>query len=92
MWLEPRKNWIQVILNPAKEEPEEVSLIALPEDYRIPEDPYKAVTVVSGAEYDSGDVLIVPTHVIREVKVRSVTFYLIEAAHVMAKVLGNAQP
>ena len=93
MWLESMKGWIQVTLEPAKEKSEEVSLIALPEDYRVPEDPYKVVTVVaSSGIYSRGEALVVPTHVIREVKVRGATFYLIENSHVMAKVFGDAQP
>ena len=37
-------------------------------------------------EYQHGDVIVVPTHVIREIEIRDNTFCLIERAHVMATI------
>ena len=46
MILEPKNNWIEVDLSFDKKEEKE-SLIALPEDYRPAEKPYKAVLINS---------------------------------------------
>jgi len=87
MVLDPKNNWIQVELAFDKRE-EEASLIALPDDYKPAEDPYKAVSVKVDPkeEYRYGDVIVVPTHIIRDIKIRDNTFHLIERNHVMAVV------
>ena len=87
MLLVPKNRWVQVEL--AFDETEEVyekSLIALPEDYKPAEKPYKAVSVVcdSGEEYKYGDAIVVPTHVIHEIEIRKNRFYLVERNHIMA--------
>ena len=74
-----------------KEEEYEKSLVALPEDYRPLEKPYKVVSVIKDSlagpkRYKSGDAVVVPTHVIREVEIRDNKFYLIERNHIMAVV------
>jgi len=92
MKLSPKNDWVQV--TPAldkKEEENEKSLVALPEDYRPMERPYKAVSVIkdslTGAKgYKVGDAVVVPTHVIREVEIRDNKFYLVERNHIMAVV------
>ena len=91
MVLDPKNSWIEVELSFEEDKAPE-SLIALPEDYKPAEKPYKAVTIVKDPEmgkkgYKVGDVVIVPTHVIREIEIRDNKFYLIERNHVMAKVL-----
>jgi len=87
MKLDPKNNWIEVELS-FDESEERESLIALPEDYKPAEKPYKAVSMKSDpqGDYKFGDILVVPTHVIREIEVRDSKFYLVERAHVMAVV------
>ena len=92
MKLNPKNDWVQV--TPAldkKEEEFEKSLVALPEDYKPVEKPYKAVSVIkdslTGAKsYKAGDIVVVPTHVIREIEIRDNKFYLFERNHIIAAV------
>ena len=88
MVLEPKNKWIEIELSFDKKEEEIQSIVALPEDYRPTQKPYKAVSVVSDPEasYKHGDVIVVPTHVIQEIEIRDNKFYLIERGHVMAVV------
>ena len=89
MVLEPKNKWIEVELSFDKKEDEiEKSIIALPEDYKPAEKPYKAVSMKCDPEgvYKFGDILVVPTHIIREIEIRDNKFYLIERGHVMAVV------
>jgi hypothetical protein len=63
--------------------------LPLPDDYRpMLRSPYKAVSLKRDPleEYKYGDVLVVPSHIIREIEVRDNKFYLIERSHVMAVV------
>mgnify|MGYP003389636426 CR=1 FL=1 len=89
MVLDPKNSWIQVELSFDKKEEEiEKSLIALPEDYKPAEKPYKTVSVKVDPkeEYRFGDVIVIPTHIIRDIEIRDNTFYLIERNHIMAVV------
>ena len=88
MVLEPKNKWIEIELSFDKKEQEIESIIALPEDYRPAQKPYKAVSVVSDPEgvYKHGDVIITPTHVIQEIEIRDNKFYLVERNYVMATV------
>ena len=89
MILEPKGDWVLVNLSFDKKEEEiEKSLVALPEDYKPAEKPYKAVSVEkdSRKKYQYGDIVVVPTHVIREVEIRGNKFYLIERNHIMGLV------
>ena len=89
MVLDPKNNWIQVDLSfDKKEEEVEKSIIALPDDYKPAEKPFKAVSVTADPEkeYQHGDVVVVPPHVVREIQIRDNTFYLIERNHIMAVV------
>ena len=92
MKLNPKNGWIQVDLAFDKKEEEiEKSLVALPEDYKPMENPYKAVSVVEDPDlgkkcYKVGEVVVVPTHVIREVEIRDNKFYFVERNHIMAVV------
>ena len=89
MLLAPTNKWIQVALDfDETEQAHESSLIALPEDYKPEEKPYKAVSVVcdSEKEYRYGDAIVFPTHIIREIKLRECIFHLVERSHVMAVV------
>ena len=90
MKLDPKNNWIEVELS-FDEKEEQESLIALPEDYKPAEKPYKAVSMKNDpqGDYKFGDILIVPTHDIREIEIRDNKFYLVERAQVMA-VVGPA--
>jgi len=87
MILEPKVPWIQVELSFDKTE-ENPSIIALPEDYRTPEKPYKAVSVVRDpeGEYKYGDAIVLPTHVVREIELSGNVFHLVERNHIMAVV------
>ena len=92
MKLNPKNDWVQV--SPAfdkKEEEIEKSLVALPEDYKPMEKPYKAVSVIKDSltgpkRHKAGDIVVVPTHVIREIEIRDNKFYLVERNHIMAAV------
>jgi len=89
MVLNPKNSWIQVDLSfDKKEEEVEKSIIALPDDYKPAQKQFKAVSVKTDPEkeYQYGDVIVVPTHVVREVEIRDNTFYLIERNHIMAVV------
>ena len=87
MKIEPKGNWIWVT-QPFVEKEEE-SLIALPEDWKPAEKPYKAISVQKDpeGEYNYGDIIVVPTHIIREIEIRKNKFYLVERSHVLAEVL-----
>lgn len=87
MILDTKAPWIQVELSFDKEEENPYS-IALPEDYRPVESPYKAVSVVRDpeGEYKYGDVVVLPTHIIREIELSSNKFHLVERNHIMAVV------
>tara|TARA_R110002012_G_scaffold231724_1_gene404414 strand:- start:263 stop:529 length:267 start_codon:yes stop_codon:yes gene_type:complete len=87
MKLEPKRNWISISIPEEKQEESEV-MVLLPEDYKPTQNPHRTVAVVEDpqGEYDSGTLIIVPTHVVREVKVKSESFYLVERNFVMAAV------
>ena len=88
MVLEPKNKWIEIELSFDKKEEKQESIVALPEDYRPAQKPYKAVSVVSDPEasYKHGDVIVVPTHVIQEIEIRDNKFYLVERNYIMATV------
>ena len=89
MILHPKNKWIQVELTFDKHEREhKESLIALPEDYKTAEKAYKAVSVVRDPEdeYKYGDILVLPTHIVREIELSDYKFHLVERNHVMAVV------
>tara|TARA_Y100001973_G_C5180210_1_gene324402 strand:+ start:1334 stop:1645 length:312 start_codon:yes stop_codon:yes gene_type:complete len=90
--LNPKHPWITVNLSFDEKEDRE-STVILPEEYKPSEAPYKAVSVEtdSEGEYRYGDVVVVPTHVIREVVLRNNTHYLIERNHVMAEVVSEGK-
>tara|TARA_R100001509_G_scaffold118277_1_gene72722 strand:+ start:1164 stop:1433 length:270 start_codon:yes stop_codon:yes gene_type:complete len=87
MIVKPKNNWIQVDL-PLGKERESPYEVLLPADYKPAEKPYKEITVCSDPkeEYKHGDIVVVPTHIIREVDLEEGRFYLIERSHVMALV------
>ena len=87
MILEPKVPWIQVELSFDKKE-ESPYAIELPDDYRPAEKPYKAVSVVRDpeGEYKHGDVVVLPTHIIREIELSNNKFHLVERNHIMAVV------
>ena len=87
MILDTKTPWIQVELSFDKEEENPYS-IALPADYRPAEKPYKAVSIVRDpeGEYKHGDVVVLPTHIIREIELSTNKFHLVERNHIMAVV------
>ena len=87
MKLEPKCNCIWVTQPFA--EKEEETLVALPEDWKPAEKPYKAISVHKdpSGEYDYGDIIVVPTHLIREIEIRQNKFYLVERNPILAEVL-----
>ena len=87
MILDTKTPWIQVELSFDKEEENPYS-IALPDDYRPAEKPYKAVSVVRDPEdeYKYGDAIVLPTHVVREIELSGNVFHLVERNHIMAGV------
>lgn len=84
MEIEPKSKWIHI--NLPYEEEEKDDLVLLPEGFRPAENEYKAVTIITDPEkeYDRGDVVVAPSHIIREVKLANNVFYLIERNHIMA--------
>ena len=88
MVLEPRNKWIEVELSFDNNEQQQESIIALPDDYRPCEQPYKAVSVIRDPdeEYKNGDVIVTPTHVIQEIEIDKNKFYLVERNYIMATV------
>ena len=88
MVLEPRNKWIEVELSFDNNEQQQQSIIALPDDYRPSEKPYKAVSVIRDPdeEYKNGDVIVTPTHVIQEIEIDKNKFYLVERNYIMATV------
>lgn len=85
MEVEPKLKWIHVKVPFDKKEKEE--LILLPESFKPAQDEYKTPSVVTdpAGEYERGDILIVPSHVIREVKISENVFCFVERNHVMAR-------
>ena len=88
MVLEPKNRWIEVELSFDNNEKQQESIIALPDDYRPTERPYKAVSVVADpdGEYERGDVIVAPSHVIQEIEIAENKFHLIERNYIMATV------
>ncbi len=87
MQLNPKGNWIWV--DQPFEEKEEDTLIALPDDWKPEEKPYKSISVRKDPteEYKYGDIIVVPTHIIREIEIDQNRFYLVERNHILAEVL-----
>ena len=87
MILEPKTPWVQVEMSFDKSE-ESPYMIELPEDYRPAEKPYKAVSVINdpNGEYAYGDVVVLPTHIVREIELSGNKFHLVERNHIMAVV------
>ena len=90
MILHPKNKWIQVEYSfDKKNTVSEKSLVALPDGYKAAEKPYKTVSVVRDPEdeYKYGDILVLPTHIVREIELNEYKFHLVERNHVMAVVL-----
>ncbi len=87
MNLEPKRNWISVAMPEEKNEESEV-MILLPEDYKPTQNPHKTVEVVRDpeGEYERGTLIVVPAHIVHEVKIKSKIFHLVERNFVMASV------
>ena len=87
MILETKAPWVQVEMSFDNKE-ESPYMIELTEDYRPAEKPYKAVSIVSdpNGEYAYGDVVVLPTHIIREIQLSGNKFQLVERNHIMAVV------
>ncbi len=88
MYLKPRGNWILVERRKSTSTEEE-TVVLLPEDYKKPDNPYSVVKVAEDSsliEWSYGDMLLVPTHIIREIVIDDQTFLMIEKNHIMAKV------
>jgi len=86
MRLECTGNWVLVETMIMETEAKE-SMVLLPEDYKKPDDPYSVMRVVHDPEGEyRGCHVVVPTHVIRDIKIGMETFYLIERGHIMATV------
>ena len=79
--LEPRNRHI-LILPTEEKEAEEQSAVLLPEDYRKPQSPYAAVSVVAVAPDVSqllvaGDIVLVDRAMLKEVSFGGSTYHLI---------------
>jgi co-chaperonin GroES (HSP10) len=88
MYLKPRGNWILVEMRKSASTEQE-TVVLLPEDYKKPDNPYSVVKVAEDSsliEWSYGDMLLVPTHIIREIIIDDQTFLMIEKNHIMAKV------
>ena len=87
MKLEPKRNWISVELSETADKEEEV-FVLLPDDYKPEQSPHRTVVVKTDpqGEYSAGCLIVVPTHVVHEVKVRNKRFHLVERNFVMAQI------
>ena len=88
MFLKPRGNWILVEKRKSASTEQE-TVVLLPEDYKRPDNPYSVVKVAEDSsliEWSYGDMLLVPTHIIREIVIDDQNFLMIEKSHIMAKV------
>ena len=88
MNLKPRGNWILVERRKSASTEQE-TVVLLPEDYKKPDNPYSVVKVAEDSgliEWSYGDLLLVPTHIIRDIDIDDRTFHMIERGHIMAKV------
>ena len=88
MNLKPRGNWILVERRKSAVTEKETAVL-LPDDYKRPDNPYSVVKVAEDSsliEWSYGDMLLVPTHIIREIVIDDQTFLMIEKNHIMAKV------
>ena len=87
MNLEPKRNWISVTI-PEVETNEDEVMVLLPEDYKPEQNPHRAVVVDRDpeGEYSTVSLIIVPTHVVHEVKIKNHSFHLVERNFVMASV------
>lgn len=88
MIVQPENNWILVEVVKVPEEKKE-SMVLLPEDFKTKESPYSVVRVIrdstnKAASFKKDELLVVPTHIVRDVQVKSYTFSLIERNHIMA--------
>jgi len=86
--IQPENNWILVELVKAPEEKKE-SMVLLPEDFKAKESPYSVVKVIrdstnEAASFKKDELLVIPTHIIRDIQVESHSFSLIERNHIMA--------
>tara|TARA_R100000908_G_scaffold1529_1_gene1234 strand:+ start:1953 stop:2228 length:276 start_codon:yes stop_codon:yes gene_type:complete len=84
MEIEPKSKWIHIELPFQNEKKDE--LVLLPESFKPAEDEYKAASVIKDPEqeYKYGDVVVVPSHIIREIKIEGNVFNLVERNHIMA--------
>ena len=86
MKITPVNNWIYIDLD--KKEEKEDSLVLLPEDYKVSESVFKAVTVLCSSvdDFDPSDRIIVPTHTIQDIQIDDQTLHMVLNNHVMAVV------
>lgn len=85
MNIRPVNNWLHI--SPETREQEQDSLVLLPDDYKKAESPYTIVRVNSSStNYNTGDVLIVPTHTIQDIEVRGDIVHLVQENYVLAVV------
>ena len=85
MNIRPVNNWLHV--TPEEQDQEQDSLVLLPDDYKRVESPYTVVRVNScSTNYNTGDVLIVPTHTIQDIEVRGDIVHLVQGNYVLAVV------
>ena len=81
MMLNPRNRHLLVVPQDTQEQ-EEDSAVLLPENYRKPQSPYVAVSVMAAAPDVSqlliaGDTLVVERSMLKEVTFRGESFYLV---------------
>tara|TARA_R110000824_G_scaffold337112_1_gene523603 strand:+ start:1932 stop:2216 length:285 start_codon:yes stop_codon:yes gene_type:complete len=90
MMLEPRNRHILVVVQDEQEEEQERAVL-LPENYRKPQSPYAAVSVVSAAPDVSqlvmaGDTLVVERSMLKEIPFEGSTFYLVLENYILGMI------
>jgi len=90
MMLEPRNRHILVVVQDEQEEEQERAVL-LPENYRKPQSPYMAVSVVSTAPDVSqlvmaGDTLVVERSMLKEIPLEGSTYHLVLENYILGVV------
>jgi len=86
--LHPTQPWVLVEPSFEKEKKEINSLIALPEDYKPSETPYKVVSVIRdpSSTYRPYDAVVVPTNMLIDITIHERKYYMIQLNYIMATV------
>ena len=70
-YFEPHNRHLWIEIEEEKKKPQ--SAVLLPEDYKPTQNPHRTVEVVEDpqGEYTAGTLIVVPTHVVHEIKIKN---------------------